>query len=87
MAVYEYKCVTCGILFKHTAAMAAAPLQVNPDCESGSCNLERLISRCSGRIAGRNIVSALRESAAAKRPEVSPGQPAGHSCSFHCDHK
>jgi putative FmdB family regulatory protein len=87
MPIYEYKCETCGTLFSHQAAMSAAPLQVKPDCESGECRLEKLISRCSAVIAGRNVISAMREASAAASTQPAAPKSEGHACSFYCDHK
>jgi putative FmdB family regulatory protein len=87
MPVYEYTCDACGQSFEHIAAMADAALETKPGCETGGCQLRKLISRCSGVIAGRNIVSALREASAAASPTESKKAVQPHSCSFYCDHK
>jgi putative FmdB family regulatory protein len=87
MPTYEYKCESCGDSFTHSAAMADPSLQARPGCATGGCRLEKLISRCSAVIAGRNIVSALKEKAAAATPKDSGVSASAHACSYHCNHK
>lgn len=52
MPIYEYKCATCGKIVETIQKISDPPLEKDESCETGNCNLSKIVSQTSFVLKG-----------------------------------